>query len=158
MSERFSTAGMTLQYAVGTSNTTPPTSGYTKIPEIKSMPNFNPAPNTIDSTTLEETEYMTYVEGLKDLGGALGYKANLTDDLMTAWTTLLSAHDTAVSQNKYVWFAIVHPSLTVSTYYIGDPAPLGLDDAAVGGMLETTLYITPNSAPIKAAAPTPVNP
>jgi hypothetical protein len=37
------------------------------------MPSFNPAPNTIDSTTLAETEYMTYVKGLKDLGGALEY-------------------------------------------------------------------------------------
>lgn len=61
-SPRLSTAGMTLQYAVETSAGTRPTTGYTKIPEVKSMPSFNPSPNTIDSTTLEETEYMTYVQ------------------------------------------------------------------------------------------------
>ena len=66
MSQRLSTAGMTLQYAVETSAGTRPTTGYIKIPEVKSMPSFNPSPNPIDSTTLEETEYMTYVQGLKD--------------------------------------------------------------------------------------------
>ena len=95
-SPRLSTAGMTLQYAVETSAGTRPTTGYTKIPEVKSMPSFNPSPNTIDSTTLEETEYMTYVQGLKDLGGALEYGANLTEDLIDAWDTLMGAYDTAV--------------------------------------------------------------
>ena len=48
MSQRFSTAGMRLYYAVGSSM---PTSGLTKIPEVKSIPSFNPSPETIQSTT-----------------------------------------------------------------------------------------------------------
>ena len=47
MSERVSTAGMSLQYAVESSAGQRPTTGYKKIPEIKSMPSFNPSPNTI---------------------------------------------------------------------------------------------------------------
>ena len=56
MSQRFSTAGMRLYYAVESTAGTMPTSGLTKIPEVKSIPSFNPAPETIQSTTLEETE------------------------------------------------------------------------------------------------------
>ena len=118
------------------------------------MPSFNPSPNTIDSTTLEETEYMTYVQGLKDLGGALEYGANLTEDLIDAWDTLMSAYDSAIEEGNQVWFAVVHPKLTNATYFVGTPAPLGLNEAEVDSMLETTLYITPNSAPVMAAAPT----
>lgn len=153
-SPRLSTAGMTLQYAVETSAGTRPTTGYTKIPEVKSMPSFNPSPNTIDSTTLEETEYMTYVQGLKDLGGALEYGANLTEDLIEAWDTLMDTYEGAIEENKQVWFAVVHPKLTNATYFVGTPAPLGLNEASVDSMLETTLYITPNSAPVMAVAPT----
>lgn len=153
-SPRLSTAGMTLQYAVETTPGTRPTTGYIEIPEVKSMPSFNPSPNTIDSTTLKETEYMTYVQGLKDLGGALEYGANLTQDLIDAWDTLMDAYDTAVEEGNQVWFAVVHPQLSDATYYVGTPAPLGLNEATVDSMLETTLYITPNSAPIMAAAPT----
>lgn len=154
MSERLSTAGMSLMYAVESSAGTRPTSGYKAIPEIKSMPSFNPAPNTIDSTTLAETEYMTYVKGLKDLGGALEYGANLTEDLITFWDTLMDEYDTATAAGKSVWFAVVHPKLSKATYYVGEPAPIGFNEAEVGAMAETTLYITPNSAPIMDNKPT----
>lgn len=56
MSERFSTAGMYLCYAPEATKGTRPTTGYIRIHEIKSMPSFNPAPETIESTTLDETE------------------------------------------------------------------------------------------------------
>lgn len=97
---------------------------------------------------------MTYVQGLKDLGGALEYGANLTEDLIDAWDTLMGAYDGAIDEGKQVWFAVVHPQLADATYFVGTPAPLGLNEASVGSMLETTLYITPNSAPVMAAKPT----
>lgn len=156
MSTRFSTAGMFLCYAVESTAGTRPTSGYTTIPEIKSMPSFNPAPNTIESTTLLETEYTTYVEGLKDLGGALEYGANLTEDLITAWAACNTAHD-GLTGGKAMWFAVVHPKLANAVFFKGDPAPLGLNEASVNAMAETTLYITPNSAPEWAAKPTTSN-
>lgn len=154
MSERLSTAGMSLMYAVETTAGTRPTSGYKVIPEIKTMPSFNPAPNTIDSTTLAETEYMTYVKGLKDLGGALEYGANLTEDLITFWDELLDEYETASASGLSVWFAVVHPKLSKATFYVGEPAPIGFNEASVGSMAETTLYITPNSAPIMEEKPT----
>ena len=153
MSQRFSTAGMLLVYAVEATAGTRPTTGYVKIPEVKSMPSFNPAPETIQSTTLEETEYHTYVEGLKDLGGALEFGANLTADLITAWETCNTAHDD-LTGGKAMWFAVVHPKLEKAVFFKGDPSPLGLNEATVGSMAETTLYITPNSAPEWQTKPT----
>ena len=154
MSERFSTAGMYLCYAPEATAGTRPTTGYVKIPEVKSMPSFNPTPETIESTTLEETEYKTYVKGLKDLGGALEFNANMTDDLATAWGTLMSAFSTAIAAQKKVWFAVVHPHLTKAVFFTGDPSNIGLNEATVGGMAETTLYITPTGAPVMEAKPT----
>lgn len=151
MSERFSTAGMYVAYCIGSADSAP-TSGYTKIPEIKSIPSFNPAPETIQSTTLMETEYHTYVEGLKDLGGALEFGANLTEELISVWASVNTAHDSMASTSA-MWFAVIHPKLTNAVLFQGDPAPLGLNEASVGAMAETTLYITPNSAPTWAAKP-----
>lgn len=153
MSQRFSTAGMRLYYAVESSAGTMPTSGLVKIPEIKSVPSFNPAPETIDSTTLEETEYRTYVEGLKDLGGALEFGANLTSELIAAWGTCNTTHDT-LTAGRAMWFYVIHDNLEKAVAFQGDPAPLGLNEASVGSMLETTLYITPNSAPQWVDKPT----
>lgn len=153
MSQRFSTAGMRLYYVVEAEAGTRPTSGLAKIPEVKSIPSFNPSPETIDSTTLEETEYRTYVEGLKDLGGALEFGANVTEDLITAWENCVAAHD-ALTGGKVMWFYIIHDKLTKAVAFEGDPSPLGLNESSVGSMLETTLYITPNSAPQWVTKPT----
>ena len=147
MSQRYSTAGMYLCYCVESTKGSMPTSGYTQIPEIKTIPSFNPTPETIESTTLLETEYKTYVEGLKDLGGALEFGANLTADLISIWGSCVSAHDTAAATDKATWFAVVHPKLAQAVFFEGDPAPLGLNESSVSAMVETTLYVTPNSAP-----------
>lgn len=154
MSERFSAQGMFLAYAPEATAGTRPTTGYIKIPEIKSIPSFNPSPETIESTTLEETEYKTYVKGLKDVGGALEFGANMTDDLDTAWSALLTAFETAVAAGKKVWFVIAHPYLAKATFFTGDPSGIGLNEASVGGMAETTLYITPTGSPIRDTKPT----
>lgn len=154
MSERVSTAGMQLAYAVETVAGTRPTTGFKVVPEVKSMPSFNPSPSTIDSTTLAETEYMTYVPGLKDLGGALEYGANLTDDLITFWEACIEEFKTADAASKAMWWCVIHPKLSKATFYKGEPSPLGFNEASVGSMAETTLYITPSSAPIMETKPT----
>ena len=150
MSQRFSTAGMYLCYATGT---TRPTSGYTVVPEIKGIPSFNPSPESIDSTTLLETEFRTFVEGLKSLDGALEFAANLTEDLITTWDACNATHD-ALASGSAMWFAVCHPKLSKAVFFEGDPSPLGLNEASVGAMLETTLYITANSAPEWQTKPT----
>ena len=148
---QLSTAGVLLYYTTEgqTDAETPPTedSNYTKIPEVKSIPELNPEPDNLETTTLEETEWRTYIPGLKDPGGALSFTANLTDQLMTDWEALMTAYDTAAKANNVIWFCIYIPGLTKSLYFTGKPSPLGMPGMEVSAVLETNLYITPTNAP-----------
>lgn len=143
----LSTAGVQLAYAVEATAGTRPTTDFTRIHGIKSTPSLNPAPETIEATTLDETEYKTYVKGLKDLGGALEFTANLTENLMTEWEALMTAYETAKAGGKAVWFTIVIPGLTESVFFTGDPSNLGAPETSVNAILETTLYITATNEP-----------
>ena len=143
----LSTAGVTVGYAVETTAGQRPTTGYTKIPDIKEVPEMNPEPETLESTTLEETEYKTYIEGLKDLGGALSFLANFTTELETAWATLVSEYATAKDSGKSTWFEVKHPKLEKSVFFTGQPSAMGLPSMGVNSILETNLYITPTNAP-----------
>ena len=55
MANEFSTAGITLKYAVEATAGTRPTTGFTAIPGIKSMPEFNPEPSSLEVTDLSDT-------------------------------------------------------------------------------------------------------
>lgn len=154
MAVNLSTLGVQLHYAVETSAGTRPTSGYTRIYGIKSTPSLNPAPEAIETTTLDELEYKTYVDGLKDLGGALEFTFNLTEELIGKWDDLMDAYETAKAQNLNTWFAIVVPGLTEAFYFPGNPSAMGLPETSVNTVLEITNYITPVGAPVKAAKPT----
>ena len=143
----ISTAGVTFGYAVEKTKGTRPTTGYIVIPDIKEIPEMNPEPETLETTTLEQTEFKTYIEGLKDLGGALSFLANYTTELETAWTALVSAYKTGQSTGLSVWFEVKHPKLEKSVFFTGQPSAMGLPAMAVGNVLETNLYITPTNAP-----------
>ena len=149
----LSTAGVHLKYAVETT-TERPTTGYIDIPGVKSTPSLNPSPEALDSTTLNETEFKTYVQGLKDLGGSLEFTFNLTEALLDVWDTLVTASKAAKETGKATWFLIDIPGLTEGFYFKGDPADAGLPAIEVNSVLETTVYITPTGAPIRAAKPT----
>lgn len=143
----LSTAGVTVGYAVESSKGTRPTTGFTVIPDIKEVPEMNPEPETLETTTLAETEYKTYIEGLKDLGGALSFLANYTTELEEAWSALVAAYKAAKVEGKAVWFEVKHPSLEKSVFFTGQPSAMGLPAMSVGSVLETSLYITPTNAP-----------
>jgi len=143
----LSTAGVKLYYAVESTGGTRPTtlSSYTQIQGLKEIPELNPAPESLETTTLDALEYKTYINGLKDLGGALGFTFNLTQAFVTAWETLVSAYNTgmAASPDKNTWFAIRVPGITKDLVFQGIPAELGMPGVAVNAVLEHTGYITP---------------
>ena len=153
MAINLSTAGVQLLYAVETTANTRPTSGYTRIKGIKSTPSLNPSPETLETTTLDELEYKTYIDGLKDLGGALEFTFNLTEELIGKWDDLMSAYETAKASGLATWFTIVIPGLTESFYFTGNPSAMGLPETSVSAVLEITNYITPTNAPEKFAKP-----
>lgn len=155
---QLSTAGVLVYYTkTGTDSSTVPTQmdDLTQIPEIKSIPELNPEPDNLETTTLEETEWRTYIPGLKDPGGALSFTANLTETLMTAWDEVVKAYDTAAEANQVIWFVIIIPGLKKSLFFTGKPSPLGMPAMEVSSVLETNLYITPTNAPQWANKPTP---
>lgn len=156
MAINLSTAGIHLYYAVEQTGGTKPTakSDYIDLVGVKSIPSLNPSPETLETTTLNETEWKTYIDGLKDLGGALEFTFNLTQDLVTMWDTLMEAHESAKATNKATWFLIDIPGLTEGLYFPGNPSSMGIPEAAVSSVLEITNYITPTGAPEMAAKPT----
>lgn len=150
----LSTAGVQLHYAVEATAGTRPTTGYTRIYGAKSTPSLNPSPETLETTTLDETEYKTYIDGLKDLGGALEFTFNLTEELIETWDTLMAAYEAGKAEGKSTWFTIVVPGLSESFYFTGNPSNMGLPETSVSSVLEITNYITPTNAPEKFAKPT----
>jgi hypothetical protein len=143
----ISTAGVTFGYAVETVKGTRPTSGYQIIPDVKEIPEMNPEPETLETTDLSQTEFKTYIEGLKDLGGALSFLANYTSELEEVWAELVEAYKTAIEEEKATWFEIKHPKLEKSVFFTGQPSAMGLPAMSVGSVLETNLFITPTNAP-----------
>ena len=156
MAINLSTAGIHLYYAVEETAGQRPTakSAFKDLEGVKSIPSMNPAPETLETTTLNETEYKTYVDGLKDLGGALEFTFNLTQALVEMWEELMESYEAAKEANKATWFFIDIPGLTEGLYFTGNPSAMGIPEASVSSVLEITNYITPTGAPEKAAKPT----
>lgn len=154
MAIQLSTAGVRMYYAVETTAGTRPTSGWTEINEIKSIPEMNPEPSALQTTPLAETEYHTYIPGLKDLGGALGFTMNLTRQSKDDWEAFVDAYDTGASTGMNTWVVIVIPGLEESVFFTGQPSPLGVPAMEVDAVLEATVYITATNAPVWDTKPT----
>lgn len=144
MANEFSTAGIVVKYAVETTAGTKPTTGYTTISGIKSTPDFNPEPSTLEVTDLGDKVWKRYIPGLRDVGGALSFTANLTTAFKTAWETLVSASTTASASSKATWFEIAIPNFE-SFYFTGIPSELGTKGYEVDSVAEIDAYVTPNS-------------
>lgn len=143
MAIELSTAGIQLAYAVETAAGTKPTA-FTQIPGAKSLPDMNPEPSNLDTTPLEATEWKTYIDGLKDPGGALGITFNMTEKLQETWDEIVEEYKTAAASGKKVWWEFYIPGLSKAFFFTGNPAPLGFAGAEVDSVLENTAYVTPN--------------
>lgn len=153
MANELSTLGIKLYYAPETSAGTKPTTGFVNIPGIVSMPELGGEPETIDVTPLEETEYTRNIPGLKTVGN-YAMTANLNDDFLTTWSTLLEAFDTAQESGKAIWFVIIHPKLSKAFWFTGQPTSLPLSELSVNSALQTTANITINRTGAWDAKPT----
>lgn len=153
MSQRVTTAGMYLCWAAETTAGTRPTTGYTVIPEIKSMPDLNQEPNAIDSTTLLETENETSEPGLKSVG-VLTYGANMTDDLEEIVEDLIAAQEEAAEAGKRIWYAEVNPKLKKASFFAGKMSNINFSEASVNAMGDTSIYITPSTGILRYEKPT----
>jgi len=148
MAIELSTAGIIVKWAVEATAGIRPTTGYAAIRGIKSIPEFNPEPNMLDCTPLEETEFHRSIPGLRDLGGVIGLTVNDYDDFRTDWTSMLTAYTTAASAGKGLWIEYYVPGLSAASkqswYFSAVPSTLGFGGAEVDGVLENVAYLTPN--------------
>ena len=143
MAGELSTIGITLQYCVEATAGTRPTTGYTKIPNIKGIPAMLTSRDGIEVTDLEEMDIHQYIPGLADLGDTMSFTANLTSALITAWSAAVTAAETAWESGKATWWEIVIPKLGKSFYFSGLPAELGISEMEVNSALETECVVTP---------------
>lgn len=111
MAIELSTAGILLGYAIETVAGTKP-SAFTQIKGAKSLPDMNPEPSTLETTPLEATEWKTYIDGLKDPGGALAVTFNMSNDLQTTWDDIVDKYKTAAEAGKKTWWEFYVPGLT----------------------------------------------
>lgn len=153
----LSTAGIRLGYAFETIAGTRPTS-YTNIYNPKSTPDFNPEPNALDITSLNDEEYKRYMNGLKDLGGSLQFTIGMSQQLLTSWNNMCEASETNAALGKRTWFILYHPGLDESFGFVGEPSKLGFPESSVDSVWDANVYIAPRDEIDWYTASKPVDP
>ena len=152
MALEFNTIGVKLGYCVEASAGTRPTSGYTNIPDIKSIPAIDLTPSKLEVTNLID-KYRRFITGVLDAGDSIDVNANLTAALKTAWASLVSAAASAWTSQKSTWFEISIPNFE-SFYFAGIPTEMGVSELGVDAVAEASLHIIPNQIAGWAAAST----
>ena len=142
MAIALSTAGILVKYCVESTAGTMPTTGYTTVPDVKSIPEFGSDVNALQSTPLSATANHTYIEGLKDSGGAIGLTVNMSDDFKTAWDAAITAYGN-LTGGKQMWWEYAIPGMAKSFFFPGKPISLGFGGADVDEVLENTANIMP---------------
>lgn len=157
MAIAISSAGIKVSYAFELTAGVRPTTGFTWIKGIKELPELNPAPDTLETTTFDNLEYKSYINGLKDLGGSLSFTANFTQELFDKWNGdggVMEAYATNSADNKALWIAIDIPGISEACFFTAQPSAIGVPGTGVNQVLETPLYITPTGEPTWAEKPT----
>lgn len=144
MALEIASAGAKIQWAVETTAGTKPSTGFTAIPNVKSIGALDTEPATYDVTDLSDLEFKRYIPGLKDIGGDVPLTFNLTQALLTAWAAMVTAANTAAAAGKSTWYEVVIPNLNESFFFKGIPSPLGLGEVPTDAALEITGHVTPN--------------
>lgn len=150
----LTTIGVKVSYCVETTSGTRPTSGYIHIPAISSTPDMNPAPNTTDVTTFDNTEYTSKIALLKDMPDNIELVAKFGQAFADAWETLVSAYNVGKLTDKATWFCIDIPNYDKSAYFSGIPSNLGMSALETNASIDHTVFITPTSEPVYASDPT----
>lgn len=127
---------------------------FTKLPQVKSIPEMNPSPDTIETSSFDNLEYKTFINGLKDLGGVLGLTANYTEELRSLWAGIMTTWNTAKTQDKAMYLCFDIPGISTAVYLQVEPSPLGLPPAETNALLEITLNVTPVGEPTEDTKPT----
>ncbi len=136
------TAGVLIQYGIGTDMTTEPTT-FNDLPNITGYPDLVSDPNTEDVTPLSETKMVINIPLLMDLG-ILAFPAVMTRELIEIVNDEIIP---AQESGSVVWFRVKFPAPLDVTY--SAPAmfePVYPTSADANGVVRTSVRLTPKSA------------
>ena len=148
--------GAKVSYAVEMTKGTRPTTGYTKIPMVTEIPEMNPTPDMLDTTSMDNLEYTTGVQGLKTLD-TLTFTARFSQDLFDLYqgeSGIMSAWETAKADGKAMWLCIDIEGLNKSCFLSVEPSDIGMPAASTNSVIDVSLYFTPVGEPVWDADPT----
>ena len=152
----LSTAGIRVGYAFESTSGVKP-STFTNLPNPKSIPDMNPEPNALDITSLNDTEWKRYMEGLKDMGGSLGLTFGMSQAFFDLWETICDTDDANKATGKRTWLVFYVPGLDKSFFMPVDPARIGMPAAEVDSVLDVTVNVLPIGAPVWDTAVNPTD-
>lgn len=153
----LSTAGIRVGFAYESTSGTKPTS-FTNLANPKSIPDMNPEPNALDITSLNDTEWKRYMQGLKDMGGALGITFGMSQEFYTSWQTMCETTETNKANNLRTWMVFYVPGLADAFFMTVDPAKMGMPAAEVDSVLDVTVNVLPTGEIGWATAVNPTDP
>lgn len=156
MSIPLTSIGAKVSYAFELTKGTRPTTGFTKIPMVTEIPEMNPTPDMLDTTSLDNLQYTTGVQGLKTLD-TLAFTARFSQDLFDLFEGdegIMAQWETAKSGGKAMWLCIDIEGLNKSCYISVEPSNLGMPALSTNSVVDVTLYFTPVGEPIWEADPT----
>ena len=138
----LSTAGIHVGYAIeGTAGEKP--AAFIDIPNPKSIPDFNPEVGTYDVTSLNDTEWKRYIEGLKDVGGALPITFGMSQVFLDMWEDICDNYATAIASDKRMWLVFYNPRLSKSFFFTCAPTRMGWAASDVDSAWDTSVSVTP---------------
>lgn len=150
----ISSIGAKVSYAIETSSGIRPTTGYREIPDISSVPEIDSEPDTIETTTLQNARFRTYINGLQDTGGSIAMTANFTNLLYEVWTEFVASYEAGKKDDKEAWLCIDIPDFDLAAYMPVNPSPIGIPALDTNSLIEKDVYVTPTGEPIWAEKPT----
>ena len=140
----LSTAGIRIGVAYESVSGTRPTTGYVNIPEPKSIPAMDDAPNLLDTTSLNATKNKTYIPGLVDLaGGDIAITFNYTEAFTQTWDDMYETNESNKASGKRAWATFYIPGISTAFFVPVDIVKRGNPGADVDGVLETTAHFIP---------------
>lgn len=135
----LSTLGIKFGYAVETTKNTKP-AAFTWLERCNNIGGIELPTETIDASALED--YVTrYCAGRQDSGGEWAITFNLTADVYTQLTTMISAYQTGRASELNTWFEVWIPNMTNAFFVVAQP-PLKLPMPEVGQNELMTIELT----------------
>lgn len=138
-------AGVAFKYGAMGAGGTKPTE-WTHIPGITEIPEIGGDVETIETTSLDNLEYKTYIPALKDTGGALGLTAMDSRELRAAWKGFVEASNT---ENGAAACIEIPAPLSKRIWFPAKAINMAFGGASVNAALITTAYFTVLDDPIE---------